>query len=228
MTSCRLPWGAGDRRRPVAADGECPLQGSEISKMTLYVLSTGPTRWDHWGDYADILIHGMSAHRPRRDGLLQLERVGPYAPPIIFPGVSDIVLTDHAKQLVASKLDGVSFRPVVLAKCVRIDWTEWDADRDEPAEYPDSGEPEDYILSRPHNAGLATALGSFWELVPDVDEAIQGRQGRLRESAYQGQHLVRAALSGGYNFVSTQLRDALLEAAPGCLSASAAVVERDS
>jgi hypothetical protein len=176
--------------------------------------------------YGDILIHGMSAHLARRDGLLQLERVGPYAPPITFPGVSDIVLTDHVKQFVASTLPGVTFRPVILAKCVRIDWTEWDVTQNEPAEYPDSGEPEDYILSRPHNAALASKLGAFWELVPDIAEAIQGQRGRLREDAYQGQHLIRAALSGGYNFVSAQLREVLQAAASDWLSFSAAAVER--
>ena len=156
--------------------------------MKAYVPSAAPTQWGHWGDYADILVHGMSAHLSRRDGPLQLERVGPYVPPITFPGISDIVLTNAAKAFVASKLEGVSFRPIVLAKCVRIDWTAWDATRDEPVEYPEGGEPEDYILSRPHDAALASELGSFWELVPEVVEGIQGRQGTLRADAYQGQH----------------------------------------
>lgn len=192
----------------------------------MHVLSAGSTRWDHWGDFAEILVHGMSAHLTRREGLLQLERVGPYVPAITLPGVSDIVLTDDVKRFVASKLSGVAFRPVILAKCVRIDWTEWDATRDEPAVYPDGGGPEDYILSRPHDAGLASELGTLWELVPDVVEAIQGPRGVLREEACHGQHLVRAALSGGYNFVSTQLRDVLLAAAPDCLSFSEPDVER--
>ena len=195
--------------------------------MMVYVPSATPTKWSDWGDYADILVHGMTAHLSRRDGLLQLERVGPYVPPITLPGISDIVLTSEAKALVASRLDGVSFRLVVLAKCVRIDWTSWDASRDEPAEYPDGGEPEDYILSRPHDAALAIELGSFWELVPDVVEAVQGRKGTLRADVYKGQHLVRAALSGGYNFVSEQLRDALLAAAPNCLTFREARIETE-
>lgn len=193
--------------------------------MTVYVPSAAPTQWEHWGDYADILLHGMSSHLSRRDGLLQLERVGPFVPPITFPGISDIVLTSEAKTLVASMLKGVSFRPIIIAKCVRIDWTTWDAARDEPEEYPEGGEPEGYILSRPHDAALALELGSFWELVPDVVETVQGLQGSLRGDVYRGQHLVRAALPGGYNFVSEQLKDVLLAVAPGCLMFHEARVE---
>ena len=110
------------------------------------------------------------------------------------------------------------FRPVLLTRCVRLDWADWDAALDEPAEYPAGGEPEDSILSRPHDPTVEAAIGSPWELVPEVVEGIRGPGGTLRIAAYRRQHLVRASLEAGINFVSSALRDLLLEAAPGCLS----------
>jgi hypothetical protein len=50
-----------------------------------------------WGDYGNILQHGMTAHLGRVGGLLSLERTGPYMPPITFPGAGDVVLTVGAK-----------------------------------------------------------------------------------------------------------------------------------
>ena len=46
-----------------------------------------------WGDYGLILIHGMSCHLPRENGLIQLERTGPFIPPMTIPGTGDVVLT---------------------------------------------------------------------------------------------------------------------------------------
>jgi hypothetical protein len=44
-----------------------------------------------WGDYGNILVHGMSAHAGRSmDGRIRLERTGPFVPPITFPGIGDI------------------------------------------------------------------------------------------------------------------------------------------
>lgn len=50
-----------------------------------------------WGDYGAILVSGMTAHLGREDGLLQLERTGPFVPPLFMPGVGDIVVTEQFK-----------------------------------------------------------------------------------------------------------------------------------
>src|SRR5262249_14925382 len=63
-------------------------------EMTVTVLRPAETPW---GDYGDILFHGMTAHLDRHDEMLQLERTGPYMPPITFPGIGDIVVTDAFK-----------------------------------------------------------------------------------------------------------------------------------
>jgi hypothetical protein len=118
-----------------------------------------------WGDYGDMLIHGMSCHEPSVDGLLQLERTGPYIPPITLPGISDVVLTSHARQLLeSSNLTGFTFRPVQKVLTVELHWEAWDWNADEPEQFPDSGEPEDYILGQPDSPAASGALGDLWEV----------------------------------------------------------------
>jgi hypothetical protein len=119
-----------------------------------------------WGDYGDILQHGMTAHLPRLSGRLALERTGPYIPPITLPGISDIILTFEAQKLLASsRLSGFSFLPVEKILIVELPWENWDLNAEEPAEFPESGEPEDYILGRQHSQNAAAALGELWEIV---------------------------------------------------------------
>ncbi len=66
-----------------------------------------------WGDYGHILVHGMTAHLPRAGDKLQLERAAPFLPPITFPGIGDILVTDHVrKALAAAEFVGIGFRPV--------------------------------------------------------------------------------------------------------------------
>jgi transposase len=108
-----------------------------------------------------------------------------------------------------------------------MEWADWNTALDEPAEYPDSGEPEDSILSHPHDPMVAASIGALWELVPEIVDGIQAAGGALRLSAYRGQHLVRADLDVGHNFVSEAMRDLLLEAAPGCLSFKPARLNHD-
>ncbi len=138
--------------------------------MTTYILTKpGPP----WHDYGDILVHGMSAHLDRHDGLIQLERTGPFVPPMSFPGITEIVVTDTLKHdLERMEFTGLMFFPVIKARIVHIDWHLWSAAADEPAEYSASGEPEDYILERPHDPELAAAIGDLWEVrVPVTPES---------------------------------------------------------
>lgn len=81
--------------------------------MNFFKISGRSVSHGEWGDYGDILQHGMTAHSRRVDGKLALERTGPYIPPITLPGIGDIVLTSEARQLLeASDLSGFSFAPV--------------------------------------------------------------------------------------------------------------------
>jgi hypothetical protein len=128
-----------------------------------------------WGDYGNILQHGMTVHQARVGGLLSLERTGPYMPPITFPGAGDVVLTSAGRALLeASALNGFTFQPVAKARIVELHWHEWDRTTGDPPEFPESGEPEDYILAREPNADVAREMGDLWELVVPIT-AIIGR-----------------------------------------------------
>ena len=140
----------------------------------------------------------MSAHLRRKDGLIQLERTAPFVPPISFPGIGDIVVTDaFRRELEASDLTGFTFAPVLKARIVESTWETWDRTAPEPAEYPPSGEPEDYILSRPHSRKLADEMGDVWEVVLNdgaiVDTDIERRPWdydvRVHAESWNGEHL---------------------------------------
>jgi hypothetical protein len=119
-----------------------------------------------WGDYGDILQQGMGAHLARENGRIALERTGPFIPPITFPGFGGFVLTAQARKLFeASGLTGYSFQPVEKKLIVELHWEEWDLEAPEPKQYPESGEPEDYILGQAHSPEAAAALGDLWEVL---------------------------------------------------------------
>lgn len=119
-----------------------------------------------WGDYGDILIHGMACHLEREDDIIQLERTGPFVPSITFPGIFEIVVNCEFKnKLLQENFTGLSFKPVKKAKIVELHWENWDRNKDEPQYYPDSGEPEDYILQKSHSKEISDRIGDLWELV---------------------------------------------------------------
>ena len=131
--------------------------------MTIYRLRNRAT---NWGDYGDVLVSGMTSHRGRQNDQLQLERTGPYVPPLINSGIGHIVITDIVKEkLKASDLSGITFKPVIKRHIVELNWTTWDLSTEEPPVYPDSGEPEDYILAGQHSESVSEVMGNLWELV---------------------------------------------------------------
>lgn len=141
--------------------------------MNFFKISGRSISNEEWGDYGDILQHGMTAHSRRVDGKLALERTGPYIPPITLPGIGDIVLTSEARRLLeTSGLSGFNFVPVEKMLIVELPWETWDLKAEEPAEFPESGEPEDYILGKPHSPTAAAALGDLWEIAVPRSAAI--------------------------------------------------------
>jgi hypothetical protein len=157
-----------------------------------------------WGDYGDILQHGTARHKPTADGMLALERTGPYIAPITLPGIGNVVLTSPAKLLLeSSDLSGFSFRLVEKVLTVELPWENWDLTTDEPKNFPDSGEPEDYILGQPNSPAASAALGELWEIVvPNTANVIRPQaivnsyqELRLDLSTWNGADLFR---SNGY------------------------------
>ena len=119
-----------------------------------------------WGDYGNILLTGMMMHEDRKDGLLQIERTGPFVPPMIISGLWDIIVTDKIKnELAQASLKGIKFRPVLKRRIVHLDWTTWNFSNNEPFFYPEGGEPESYILENPHSEELSEHIGPLWQLI---------------------------------------------------------------
>jgi hypothetical protein len=157
----------------------------------------------------------MTAHLPRVDTRLALERSGPYIPPITLPGIGDIVLTCEARKLLESSgLTGFSFLPVEKARIVELHWETWDLDAAQPAEFPESDEPEDYILGKPHSPKAAAELGELWEVVvPSTATILRARsvvssykELRIDLSTWNGADLFRGEGYGSTLF-SERARD---------------------
>jgi hypothetical protein len=134
-----------------------------------------------WGDYGHILVHGMANHLGRsQEGLPQLERTGPFIPPITTPGLDVLVVTAGARrELEGSGLRGLGYGPVVLAQVTKLDWQEWDLAAAEPTMYPAGGEPENYILGREHSPATAEALPDLFEVQLSVHPRSEDPPGEV-------------------------------------------------
>lgn len=167
-----------------------------------------------WGSYGRILQHGMTGQSSRVNGNLALERTGPYVPPITFPGLGDILLTEEARRLLASSdLAGFTFRPVEKKLIVPLRWELWDLSAPEPPIYPAGNEPERYILDQEHSNEIAAAMGDIWELViPITAQAVADRPEkrgmpwifRVNQSTWNGNPIFR---SNNGTYLTEEARD---------------------
>jgi hypothetical protein len=115
-----------------------------------------------WGDYSDTLLAGSSYEE---NGMLHIERTGPFVPSIIISGISDIIVTDKFKSLIEKEnFSGISFQKVIKKKIVELHWENWDKTLDEPKEYPETGEPEDYIELGIHSEKISNQIGDLWKM----------------------------------------------------------------
>ena len=88
-----------------------------------------------------------------------------------------MVTSDARRLLESSELTGYSFRAVEKKLIVELHWEEWDLDATEPPSFPESGEPEGYILGQPHSPQAAAALGELWEVVvPETVKVLRARE----------------------------------------------------
>lgn len=125
-----------------------------------------------WGDYGDVLVGGLVWNLGRTgDGLLQLERTGPFVPPVTVPGNDHVLVTTEVRaELERSGLGAFEFRPVVLARVVNLPWPDWDLTAEDPARYPAGGEPENYVLGRKDSARARAGVPELFEVVLPVSE----------------------------------------------------------
>jgi hypothetical protein len=128
-----------------------------------------------WGDYGDMLTQGMACRGD--SGVLEIERTGPFIPPMTFPGLGEVVVTDELRlRLERSALKGFVFEPVVKRLIVQSDWNTWDQLAEDPAEHPKSGEPEDYVLGQPHSVDAAAQMGNLWAIRLNREAQTQREQ----------------------------------------------------
>src|SRR5215470_6346627 len=121
-----------------------------------YQLGTGAAPW---GDYGDILWNGWTEETLKRgQSIILVSRTGPFVPPITLPFGRVLVTDDFREKLSTQAFSGLSFEPVEYQKVVHIAWEQWDANAQEPAFYPDTGEPEDYLFEGAHDGQLAAAM----------------------------------------------------------------------
>lgn len=138
--------------------------------MELYFLK--PTNL--WGDYGNILVSGF-LQREKPDDPAQLERAGPFLPPISFPNDAIIVSESFKIKAAESFAGKFLFRPAVYKKVVPIDWHLWDRAAELPKVRPHEGEPENYLLEGKHSAKTAREMEPAWEMIlPEIPCVFDG------------------------------------------------------
>ena len=152
---------------------------------------------------------GKDAHARLYDrtSSLMLERTGPFTPAVTLPGWNNIVVTDECRQRICDDGVEIEFRPVIKERIVYSEWEDWDWDEDEPEEYPEEGEPENYVMDQPHSDEASAEMGNVWELPvafgahvdTDVQRAAWDYDLRIHLDTWNGQHLFLADKHGSTN-----------------------------
>ncbi|WP_315783882.1 MULTISPECIES: hypothetical protein [unclassified Bradyrhizobium] len=125
-----------------------------------------------WCDYGDILVNGL-IEEAKGIGLPVISRTGPYVPPMTQPFGFIIVTDEFRGELESSRLTGFDFMPTQYGKVVRLDWQTWSTLTDEPMSYPETGEPEDYVLEGPHDPALLAQMPRLWALAVQPTSGLQ-------------------------------------------------------
>lgn len=146
-----------------------------------------------WGDYGDILLNGLvEATECVGPPIIRILRTGPYVPPMTQPFGFIIVTDEFRRDLERSQLTGFDFEQTQYGKVVRLDWQTWSTDTNEPMSYPETGEPEDYILGCPHDPTLLAQMPRLWALAvrPTPELQVQGTHS-FRADRHPGTDIAR-------------------------------------
>jgi hypothetical protein len=166
-----------------------------------------------WGDYGDVLAHGF-ANLSEDGSKLELQRTGPFVPPITQPSWSYVVVTESfLLQLKGSGLTGYTTIPVVVTKSPKIDWRQWEPYGEKEMKYPSGGEPENYIERRKHSPEASSGFESLTALLfqPAID-FVYGKDAHVVASSWAGTDFFVARTDHpDYNYVSQRGRDWLME-----------------
>jgi len=97
--------------------------------------------------------------------VIQLERTGPFVPPIAFPSLGEVIVTGAFRSVLeSSRLSGLNFGPVAVATAVRLHWETWNRAERLPPVLPPSEEPQDYVQPELHDPDCAREIGTLWEI----------------------------------------------------------------
>ena len=162
-----------------------------------------------WGDYGDVLAHGF-ANLTEDRSTLELQRTGPFIPPLTQPSYHFVVVTESClSQLHAAGLTGFTTVPVVVTKSPQVDWRQWKPYGEKEMKYPAGGEPENYIERRKHSPDASSEFGPLTALLfqPGID-FVFGKDAHVVASSWAGTDFFVARTNRPvYNYVSQRGRD---------------------
>jgi hypothetical protein len=125
------------------------------------------------------------------------------------------------QQLLRERFSGLTFDAVEYSKVVRIAWEDWDTTAQDPAFYPATGEPEDYLRAGVHDERLRAAMPQLWawNVAQTKDLQIQGSR-TFRRELHPGTDVAR---DGFIVWISERMKLWLAQSAGKWLSFAAVV-----
>lgn len=168
------------------------LQWSSLM-LAYYALESGAAPW---GDYGDTLWNGF-AEKSREPGqpAILVSRTGPFVPPITRLFSCVLVTEAFRQKLSVEGFSGLSFEPAGYRKVVHIAWEQWNADAQDPSFYPETGEPEDYLLAGTHDEQLAATMPRLWAWSVQPTKGLQVRgSNTFRRELHPGTDVAREHL----------------------------------
>ncbi|WP_158978792.1 hypothetical protein [Cellulophaga sp. L1A9] len=134
--------------------------------MKYYILKN---REMPWGDYGDILFSGLLTVMDddyNDIDIHEIERTGSYIPEIYCVNSTNLVLSENVKiVLLKNNITGIDkFHYTIFKKIVNIDWKSWNQKHEDPAFFPETGEPIDYIEDGEDDTNLHNELSVFYSI----------------------------------------------------------------
>jgi hypothetical protein len=181
--------------------------------MLQYFSVKRPT--SQWGDYSDILIHGLvDFDCERLVGTASLMRVDDWVPDIGLPLGMMFVSQRLKLEIEKSKFHVLLGRQLQISKATRIGWRRWNLSAEEPERYPAGGEPENYILARKNHEETRLSIPSLWRLKSAIIDLQFARwKSQIERNPAEAPHLASYKGEIGY-YVSEDFKKFLQSLAP--------------